>query len=85
MQTEKIFSLIMKYETAKPKMNVTAESLRKKLEHLSVSTVRDADSLKSELRSHTIDQVSSSKESATLFLIKAGIFDEKGKLSSKYR
>lgn len=75
----------MDYKMTEPKKDVTVKSLKEKLEHLNVSTVRDSESLKAELRSHTINRISSSKESAIIFLKKAGIFDEKGKLSRIYK
>ena len=72
---------------AKPKENVTVESLRNKLQHLKVSTVHDHDpeSLKAELRSHTVNRILSSKQTAITFLKEAGICDEKGKLAPIYK
>jgi len=77
----------MENEMADLNKNVTVESLRKKLQHLNVSTVHDhdAESLKAELRLHTIRRISSSKEAAIIFLKEAGICDEKGKLARIYK
>lgn len=75
----------MENQMTEPKKNVTVKSLRDKLQHLDVSTAHDSESLKAELRSHTIKRISSSKESAVIFLKKAGIFDENGKLARIYK
>jgi hypothetical protein len=65
--------------------SITIESLKKKLNEQPCVSNYTCDELKKTLTEQTFKRIASSRESILSFYRKAGIYDEKGKLTSKYK